>query len=312
MNKNLIITAVLFAILVVFTAFSPEVFLSKNIYFSYLTSVPIILILCLGLLPLIIAGEFDMSFPATMAMSGFVFSYVFKASGNLVLATLSSLAFGALSGAFNALLVINAKIPSIIATIGTQFFWRGLAVVLSGGLSLSLSEADGFVKEFFIGRVFNIPMQSIIALILAVFTYIIIFKHKFGDNILFVGDNAKAAKMLGINIAKTKYILFINMGAMSALASIVLSLEFINWWPTQGDGYMLLVFAAIFIGGTGVSGGSGSVYGAVIGSIIIGIMESGIVAMGFDAFYTRVIYGAIIIVSVVIYAKFDKSSGAKF
>ena len=312
MNKNLIITAVLFAILVVFTAFSPEVFLSKNIYFSYLTSVPIILILCLGLLPLIIAGEFDMSFPATMAMSGFVFSYVFKASGNLALATLSSLAFGALSGAFNALLVINAKIPSIIATIGTQFFWRGLAVVLSGGLSLSLSEADGFVKEFFIGRVFNIPMQSIIALILAVFTYVIIFKHKFGDNILFVGDNAKAAKMLGINTAKTKYILFINMGVMSALASIVLSLEFINWWPTQGDGYMLLVFAAIFIGGTGVSGGSGSVYGAVIGSIIIGIMESGIVAMGFDAFYTRVIYGAIIIVSVVTYAKFDKSSGAKF
>lgn len=311
MSKNLVITAILFVILGVFAAFSPEVFLAKNIYFSYLTSVPIILILCLGLLPLIISGEFDMSFPATMAMSGFVFSYVFKSSGNLALATLASLSFGALSGAFNALLVINAKIPSIIATIGTQFFWRGLAVVLSGGLSLSLASAEGFLKEFFVGRLAGIPAQSIIATVLAILTYIMIFKHKFGDNILFSGDNAKAAKMLSINVARSKYLLFINMGVMSALASIILSLEFINWWPTQGDGYMLLVFAAIFIGGTGVSGGSGSVYGTLIGSIIIGIMESGIVAMGFDAFYTRVIYGAIIIVSVVIYAKFDKNSKAR-
>ncbi|QKG29881.1 ABC transporter permease [Campylobacter sp. RM16187] len=311
MSKNLVITAILFVILGVFAAFSPEVFLAKNIYFSYLTSVPIILILCLGLLPLIIAGEFDMSFPATMAMSGFVFSYIFKASGNLALAVLVSLAFGALSGAFNALLVINAKIPSIIATIGTQFFWRGLAVVLSGGLSLSLASAEGFMKEFFVGRIAGIPAQSIIGTLLALLTYIVIFRHKFGDNILFSGDNAKAAKMLSINVARSKYLLFINMGVMSALASIILSLEFINWWPTQGDGYMLLVFAAIFIGGTGVSGGSGSVYGTLIGSIIIGIMESGIVAMGFDAFYTRVIYGAIIIVSVVIYAKFDKNSKAR-
>lgn len=311
MSRNLVITAILFVILGVFAAFSPDVFLAKNIYFSYLTSVPIILILCLGLLPIIIAGEFDMSFPATMAMSGFVFSYVFKASGNLTLAVLASLVFGAFAGAFNAFLVVGVKIPSIIATIGTQFFWRGLAVVLSGGLSLSLASAEGFMKEFFVGRIAGIPAQSIIATLLAMLTYIVIFRHKFGDNILFSGDNPKAAKMLSINIAKTKYLLFINMGVMSALASIILSLEFINWWPTQGDGYMLLVFAAIFIGGTGVSGGSGSVYGTLIGSIIIGIMESGIVAMGFDAFYTRVIYGAIIIVSVVIYAKFDKNSKAR-
>ncbi|MDO5045698.1 ABC transporter permease [Campylobacter sp.] len=307
MSRNLVITAILFVILGVFAAFSPDVFLAKNIYFSYLTSVPIILILCLGLLPIIIAGEFDMSFPATMAMSGFVFSYVFKASGNLALAVFASLVFGAFSGAFNAFLVVGVKIPSIIATIGTQFFWRGLAVVLSGGLSLSLADTEGFFKEIFVGRISGIPTQSIIATVLAILTYVAIFRHKFGDNILFSGDNAKAAKMLGIDIAKTKYLLFINMGVMSALASIILSLEFINWWPTQGDGYMLLVFAAIFIGGTGVSGGSGSVYGTVIGSIIIGIMESGIVAMGFDAFYTRVIYGAIIIVSVVIYTKFDKN-----
>ena len=119
---------------------------------------------------------------------------------------------------------------------------------------------------------------------------------------LFVGDNEKTSKMLGFDPNLTKFILFINSGFMSALAGVILSLEFINWWPSQGDGYMLLVFAAIFIGGTSVYGGTGSVYGTVIGCIIIGIMESGIVAMGFDAFYTRLVYGVIIIASVCVYA----------
>ncbi|CZE47202.1 ABC transporter permease [Campylobacter geochelonis] len=305
-RTNLIVSAMLLLILALFTAFSPDVFLSKSIYFSYLSSIPIIIILSLGLLPLIIAGEFDMSFPAVMAMSGFVFSYVFKLSNSLLLAAVLSLSFGAFVGAFNAFLVVNAKVPSIIATIGTQFFWRGLAVVLSGGLSLSLASADGVVKSFFVGRVSGVPAQSLIAIALAVLTYILIFRHKFGDNILFTGDNTKVAKMLGINVAATKYALFINMGLASALASIILSLEFVNWWPTQGDGYMLLVFAAIFIGGTSVYGGSGSVYGTLVGGVIIGIMESGIVVMGFDAFYTRLVYGAIIVISVVVYAKFEK------
>lgn len=305
MSKNLVITLILFAILGVFAAFAPDVFLSKNIYFSYLVSVPIIAILALGLLPLIIAGEFDMSFPSVMAISGFVFAYIFKFSSSLALSLVASLAVGAACGALNAFLVINARIPSIIATIGTQFFWRGLATVASGGLAVSLATAEGAIKELLIGRVFGIPAQSIIAVVIAFLTYIAIFRHKFGDGILFTGDNQKAAKMLGVDVAKAKYLLFINTGVMSALAGVILSLEFINWWPTQGDGYMLLVFAAIFLGGTGVNGGSGSIYGTLIGSIIIGIMESGIVAMGFDAFYTRMIYGAIIVISVIIYSKFD-------
>lgn len=110
--------------------------------------------------------------------------------------------------------------------------------------------------------------------------------------------------MLGFRPKVVKFMLFISSGFMSALAGVILSLEFINWWPSQGDGYMLLVFAAIFIGGTSVYGGSGRVYGTVIGAIIIGIMESGIVAMGFDAFYTRLVYGVIVIASVCLYSLF--------
>lgn len=304
MKINLILTLMLFGIWGLFCYFSPTVFLSGNIYFSYLSSIPIILILALGLLPLIISGEFDMSFPSVMAMGGFVCSSVFNQTGSLLLAVVISLIYGCLAGVFNALLTIVVKIPSIIATIGTQFFWRGLSVVLSGGLSLSLYEADGFVKELLVGRVFGVPMQSIIALLLAFLIYLFIFKTSSGESVLFVGDDEKSARMLGFRPKVVKFMLFISSGFMSALAGVILSLEFINWWPSQGDGYMLLVFAAIFIGGTSVYGGSGRVYGTVIGAIIIGIMESGIVAMGFDAFYTRLVYGVIVIASVCLYSLF--------
>lgn len=304
MKINLILTLMLFGIWGLFCYFSPTVFLSGNIYFSYLSSIPIILILALGLLPLIISGEFDMSFPSVMAMGGFVCSSVFNQTGSLLLAVVISLLYGCLAGVFNALLTIVVKIPSIIATIGTQFFWRGLSVVLSGGLSLSLYEADGFVKELLVGRVFGVPMQSIIALLLAFLIYLFIFKTSSGESVLFVGDDEKSARMLGFRPKVVKFMLFISSGFMSALAGVILSLEFINWWPSQGDGYMLLVFAAIFIGGTSVYGGSGRVYGTVIGAIIIGIMESGIVAMGFDAFYTRLVYGVIVIASVCLYSLF--------
>lgn len=307
------ITLLLVAIWGLFSFFSPNVFFSFAIYSSYLSSIPIIVILCLGLLPLIIAGEFDMSFPAIMAISGFILAFVYHQSNSLFLAVILALLSGVIAGALNAILVLVIQVPSIIATIGTQFLWRGLATILSGGVSLSLYDTKGLMKSFFVGRAFEIiPAQSLIALFFCILYYLLIFKHPLGDNVLFTGDDKKSAKMLGVNVFKTKFILFVNMGFMSALAAVILSLEFINWWPSMGDGYMLLIFAAIFLGGTSVYGGEGSIYGTLIGAIIIGVMESGIITMGLDAFYTRFIYGLIIIIAVSFYAKLLRPRKIKF
>lgn len=308
MRNNIIVTLMLMAILGLFCYFSPDVFLSKDIYLSFLPNISIVLFLSLALLPLIIVGEFDMSFPSLMAMSGFILAYVFEKTHNFTLGIISCICFGILAGGINAILVAFLKLPSIIATIGTQFFYRGLATILSGGLSISLFDLSEDSKEIFVGRIYEIPVQIFWALAFSYITYILIFRHPFGDGILFFGDNKKAAKMLGFNEKKVKSILFIYSGLMSALASIFLSLEFISWTPTQGDGYMLLVFAAIFIGGTSAYGGQGSVYGTIIGCIIINILESGIVSMGLDTFYTRAIQGLIIIFSVALYSFLNKKS----
>jgi simple sugar transport system permease protein len=89
---------------------------------------------------------------------------------------------------------------------------------------------------------------------------------------------------------------------MSALASVMICLEMANWWPTQGEGYLLLVFAAIFLGGTSVFGGQGTIFGTVIGSIIIGILEAGIISSGLSGYWTRLSHGLVIVISVSVYA----------
>lgn len=113
---------------------------------------------------------------------------------------------------------------------------------------------------------------------------------------------------MGINTDRTRIILFIQMGVASSFCAVLLTLEMANWWPTNGEGYLLLVFAAIFIGGTSVFGGTGTIFGTFVGAIIIGIIESGIIAMGLDGFYTRFIYGVIILIAVCVHAKILRKS----
>ena len=111
---------------------------------------------------------------------------------------------------------------------------------------------------------------------------------------------------MGIPVVKTKLILFSLMGLFSALAGILVCSEMASWWPTQGEGYMLLVFASVFIGGTSVFGGIGTIYGTFIGAIIIGIIEAGIISAGISGLWTRMVYGIIVVVSVSIYAVIQK------
>jgi len=107
---------------------------------------------------------------------------------------------------------------------------------------------------------------------------------------------------MGVNVDRVKMLVFTQMGGFAAFAGALASLEVVYFWPTLGQGYLLKTMAAVFLGGTPVTGGVGTIFGTFMGSIIIGMLEAGIIAMGMTGFWTQLVYGLIIVVSVAMYS----------
>jgi simple sugar transport system permease protein len=298
------VTAILAALLVLFMTFSPQTFLSGRIYISFASIIPFATLLSVGLTFCIVAGELDLSFPSVMAVSGLAFAATFQATGSALLGLCACLGTGALAGLLNGLIVVGIGVPSIIATIGTQFLWRGAAIVLADGLALNVvAVRETAVHALFVGRLWGVvPAQALWCLGLCVLAWLLLNRHVLGDSLLFIGDNAGTARMMGVAVKRDRVLLFAGMGVLSAFVSFLICLEMANWWPTQGEGYLLLVFASVFIGGTSAFGGRGTIYGTVIGSIIIGIIEAGIISAGLSGFWTRLVYGLLLVLSVSVYA----------
>jgi simple sugar transport system permease protein len=259
----------------------------------------------LGLTLVITAGEIDLSFPAVVALSGFVFAWIFKnfhtpwaAWAGFALA----LACGALVGYINGLLVAKIGVPSIMATLAAQFFWYGATILLANGLQLNIREVTtNIVHTVFVGRIFKVvPMQAIWALALAIFLWFILNRHKFGEEIMFIGDNANVAQVMGIDVVATRVKLFTWMGVIAAFAGLLLTLEINVFYPTQGGGFLLPTMAAVFIGGTSIAGGLGSIFGTLFGAYIIGSLEAGIVATTISGYWVQLVEGVVMAASMVL------------
>ncbi len=302
--EGLPIAAVLVTLYGVFMITSPEVFTGHRIYMSFLQTVPPMLVLALGLTLVITAGEIDLSFPAVVAFSGLLYAWIFLHTGSPLLGLVAALAGGALVGFVNGILIAKIGVPSIMATLAAQFFWAGLTVLLAGGKSWNLTGIENErLHTLFVGRLFGslaVPAQAFWALGVAVVCWFILNRHKFGEAIMFVGDNPNVARVMGINVERTKIKLFTLNGLLGGFAAVLLTTEMNTFWTTQGEGYMLAVMAAVFIGGTSIAGGKGLVVGTFFGAYIIGSLEAGVVATGIGGYWTQLVTGLVMAASVVL------------
>ncbi len=301
----------------VFLITATNVFTGYRIYMSFLQTIPPVLVCALGLTLVITAGEIDLSFPAVVALSGFVFAWVFKNFNSPLAAWagfLLALAAGALVGYINGLLIARIGVPSIMATLAAQFFWYGITILLAGGLQLNIREVTtNIVHTIFVGRIGGIvPCQAFWALGLALLLWFILNRHKFGEEIMFVGDNAEVARVMGINVTATRIRLFTINGVIAAFAGLLLTLEINVFYPTQGGGFLLPAMAAVFIGGTSIAGGLGSIVGTFFGAYIIGSLEAGIVATTISGYWVQVIEGLVMGASVVLNAVISERHDIKF
>lgn len=282
---------------------APKTFLAPQIYLAFMSTIPFFAIIALPLTMLVIAGEMDLSFPSIMAIGMVAFVTVLNSTGNVFLSLMAGLIAGFLAGLLNGAIVVGIGLPSLVVTIGTQFFWRGAVLVLLNGKSFPLVAAkSSFIYSLLVGKVAGIPMQMIWLVLIAIAVWVLLNRHRFGANIYVIGDNKQTAELMGVNTARTRMLMFALVGMAAAFAGILASLQVSFFWPSLGEGYLLSTLAAVFLGGTSVFGGVGTIFGTFIGSFIIGAINAAIVAIGLTGFWTELIYGLIIILSVSMHA----------
>lgn len=296
------IVGVLLVIWLIFVIGAPRTFLSRSIYAAYMSTIPFFAVMALPLTMVIIAGEIDLSFPSIMALGTLAYVATVNVTGSVFLGVVGCLIAGFAAGLLNGAIVVRLGIPSLVATIGTQFFYRGLVLVLTRGQPASLVSAKGtVVREALVGRIASyLPAQMIWTIIVAALVWVVLNRHRFGAHVYLIGDNEESARLMGVNAAWTRMMVFAVVGVAAAFGGILASMEVNYFWVTLGEGYLLRTLAAVFLGGTSVFGGTGTVFGTFIACFIIGAIEAGIVAIGLTGFWTQLIYGLIIVISVAL------------
>lgn len=296
---------------------APSAFLAANMYTTFLTTLPPLILLALGLTFVIGAGEIDLSFPSVIAFSGFVFAVLFKEYGVGWISVIAAIASGMLVGLVNGLLIAKVGIPSFIATLGTQFFWTGMAAVLSGGKSYALRGADeSSVWQVIVGRPFavagdfswtsQIAVSPLWTVAICIFFWFILTRHRFGEHVLFIGDSNAVSRVVGIDVEREKIKLFVLMGTLASIAAIMLTLENKNFFGNQGQGYLLTAIASVLIGGTSIFGGRATIVGSVFGCFVMIMLQPGLVAIGLTGSWVLTVQGLIFLLSIIFYLFVDE------
>lgn len=287
---SLIIMAVLLSIL------SPY-FLTVNNLFAIALQMSVVAILAIGQMKVIISGGIDLSVGSVLALTGIATTMMMASGLPIVLAVLLGIALGMGLGMLVGVLVAFGHLPPFIATLGAMGIARGAALLLTGGVPVfGLPEAFAFLGG---GTMFGIiPVPVIFTLVAAIAAHVLLTRSPFGRHIYAIGSNKTAAQLSGIPVNKDLVRVYAINGMLCALGGILLASRLNSGQPTAGTGYELDVIAACVIGGASLSGGQGTILGAIIGALIMGVLRNGCNLLDISAFWQQIAIGTIIIVAV--------------
>lgn len=295
------------AMWIAFVIAAPAVFTNQNIYIAFAQTTPQFGVIAIALTFVVITGEMDLSFPSIMALGTAVFCLLAQGGLAWPLALVAAFATGAVCGWINGTLVAWLNIPSLVVTIGTSFLFRGLELVMMDGTGVPLTAQEyPEMHAIFRSSPFGIPVQTLWMVVILIGAWFLLNRTRFGAHVFLVGDNPTSARLMGINAVRVKTKAFMLVGLMATFSGLMTSIYGFYFWPTTGEGFLLNTIASVFLGGTSVFGGTGSVAGTFFASYIIGAINAGVVAAGINAFYTQLAFGLVIVVSVVLQTLIDR------
>ncbi len=280
---------------VVLSMLSPVFFTAINIK-NVLRDAALVAIAGTGMVMVILLGEIDLSVGSTQAVAGIVAVSVLNAFSSVMVAMGAALAVGAVIGLLNGLLVTRAQINSLIATLGMMAILRGSAMVSTGAVSIQ-GTVDGFI-EVGTGHIGPIPIPVLIAFTLLILFFLVLHYTTFGRYVYAIGGNPQAARLSGLSVDKTRILVFVIAGSLAALSAFILASRLNSGQPNAGLGFELQVIAAVILGGISLTGGVGTLAGAVIGILILTVLSNGLVLLNVSSFYHDIARGIVIILAV--------------
>ncbi len=313
LQKFGIILVLIFLIIVISIA-EPK-FLSPTNLFNVMTQSSIFGIMALGMTLVITSKGIDLSVGSILAFSGVVAASLSQVGTAtlfypgisdlpVIVPILAALAIGALLGAINGGLIAFTGIPAFIATLGMMTIARGATLLYTGGKPISrFTEGIMFIGS----KVGMIPVPVIVYGIMIAITWLLLGYTSFGKNVYAIGGNIKAAEISGVNVKRNLVFIYGFMGICCAVAALVFAGRVGSVHPGAATGYELTAIAATTIGGTSHYGGIGTIWGAVVGALVLGVLRNGLTLLGIDAYWQQIIEGCIIIVAVI----FDMRKNAK-
>lgn len=301
----------LLALLVMVIALSllTDKFLTMSNMWNVLRQISVNIVISVGMTLVILTGGIDLSVGSILAFTGAVTAGLLKngmqiafmnvmIQFNLFEAIIIGIIVGTGLGLFNGLMITRFRVPPFVATLGMLTIGRGLTMLWTGGFPIT-----GLGPKFAVigtGWFLGVPVPVWISLVTVLIAVFIIQKTRFGRYVYAIGGNEQAARISGLNVAKVKSIVYGASGALAAMGGIIVTSRLDSAQPNAGSGYELDSIAAVVIGGTSLSGGRGTVVGTVLGAVIIGVLNNGLVLLNVSPFWQQVIKGFVILGAVVI------------
>lgn len=288
----------LYAVLFIALSLAVENFFSVPNMLGLALSVSQVGMVACAMMLCLAARDFDLSVGSTVAFAGVLCATLLNVFGSSWLAIVGTLLAGALIGACNGAIVAYLRINALIATLATMLIVRGLAFIVSDGQAVGIA-SEGFIT---LGNLplLNIPLPVWLTALCFIVFGTLLNSTLFGRNTLAIGGNPEASRLAGINVERTRLLIFLIQGAVTALAGVILAARISSGQPNAAQSFELDVISACVLGGVSLAGGRASISGVLMGVLIMGTVNNVMNLTNVDAFYQYVARGAILLAAVML------------
>ncbi len=299
MQKNMtqVVTFGVLILLCLLVSTLKATFLTPSNLINVVLQATVIGTIAIGMSFVIFSDGIDLSVGSVMALACTIMGDLAVNKGmNAIWAMIIALAIGALCGTLNGILITKVNMPQFIVTMGTMMMWRGVALEWVDGQGIyGVPDVMGALGSDYLGP---IPYAVILLFIMYAVAWFLLRKTEFGMHTYAIGDNERAAKLSGIKVHRMRIIIYTISGFMCSIAAIIVTGRMNGSTPIVGQSYELEAIAGVAIGGASMAGGVGSIWGTLIGVLIVQVIRNGMNMLALSPYYQQIIIGIIIIVSV--------------